>query len=251
VCSRRHLSQQQAVTLAKDVIPVPRNRLLAALPPAELGRLMPQLERIEIPAHHTLVAADSPIPAVHFPEEGAFHLLATLQAGDSAEAGVIGREGMVGLPLLLGVDSYPFEATTQAGGIVLRLDAAAFQEELERPSALRPLLMRYAMACFVQAAQTAACNVRHHLEHRLARWLLTADDRADGDPFSMTHEGLAMMLGVRRAGISVAAGRMQNAGLIRYGAGRMQVIDRSGLEAACCECYGVVDRAFQRLLTLH
>lgn len=235
------------MTLTNHAVPTPPNRLLAALPRAELRRLMPQLERRELPARHTLHAADEPIPAVHFPEDGAFYMLAILQGGDSAEAGVIGREGMVGLPLLLGADSTPFDATTQAGGTVLRLEGAAFQEEMDRPSALRPLLMRYAMACFIQVAQTAACNIRHHLDHRLARWLLAADDRADGDPFPMTHEFLAMILGVRRAGITVAAGGLQKVGLIQYGAGRMQVTDRLGLEAACCECYGVVERAFQRL----
>ncbi|MBN8872836.1 MAG: Crp/Fnr family transcriptional regulator [Rhodospirillales bacterium] len=209
---------------------------------------MPHLERLEIPAHQTLQPADEPASSVHFPETGIFFMLATLEDGESAEVGVIGREGMLGIPLLLGAERMPFDAITHAGGTVLRLGAGAFRDELSGPSVLRPLLMRYAMASLVQVAQTAACNSRHHLDRRLARWLLAADDRVDGDSFPMTHEFLAMMLGVRRAGITVAAQALQRAGLIQYGAGRMQILDRPGLEAACCECYAVVEREFQRLL---
>ena len=236
------------MALFDQFTPAPRNRLLAALPPEDLAWVRPRLERVELPVRHTLYAAHEPITAVHFPETGWVSMLATLENGDAAEVGLIGREGMVGLPLLLGTDHAPFEAMTQAGGTVLRLDAAAFREELEARSTLRTLLLRYAMAFTVQVAQTAACNGRHHIEDRLARWLLMAHDRAEGDAFPMTHEFLSMMLGVRRAGITVAAGSLQKAGLIRYERGRMAITDRAGLEAAACECYGIARRAHDRLL---
>jgi CRP-like cAMP-binding protein len=136
----------------------------------------------------------------------------------------------------------------QCPGTALRMDAAAFRGELGHTPALRTLLLRYALVHHGQVARTAACNGRHHTEQRLARWLLMAHDRAEGDAFPMTHEFLSMMLGVRRAGVTVAAGVLQRAGFIRYDRGRMKVTDRPGLEAASCECYGVVRRAYDRLL---
>jgi CRP-like cAMP-binding protein len=235
------------MALFDQFTPIPRNRLLAALPPEDLAWVRPRLERVELPVRHTLYAAHEPITAVYFPETGWVSMLATLENGDAAEVGLVGREGMVGLPLLLGTDRAPFEAMTQAGSTVLRLDAAAFREDLEARPGLRTLLLRYAMAFNVQVSQTAACNGRHHIEDRLARWLLMAHDRAEGNEFPMTHEFLSMMLGVRRAGISLAAGVLQKAGLIHYTAGRMEVTDRPGLEAASCECYNLVRHEFGRL----
>ena len=172
-------------------------------------------------------------------------MLAYLEDGDAAEVGLVGRERMVGLPLLLGGD---LEAMVQCPGCALRMDAAAFRDALERVPALRTLLLRYALVHHGQVARTAACNGRHHIDQRLARWLLMAHDRARTDEFPMTHEFLAMMLGVRRAGITVAAGQLQRAGFIRYERGCVEVTDRPGLESASCECYGVVRRAQERLL---
>jgi CRP-like cAMP-binding protein len=229
-------------------MPAPRNRLLGALPPEDLARLWPRLERVELPVHHILHPAGEPITAVHFPEAGFVSMLATLENGDAAEVGLVGPEGVVGLPLLLGADRAPFEAMMQAGGTLLRLEAAAFQEELEARPAFRAALLRYVLAFTVQVSQTAACNGRHHVEDRLARWLLMAHDRVEGDDFPMTHEFLSMMLGVRRAGVSVAAATLQRAGLIRYERGRMAITDRPGLEAMSCECYNLVEQEFGRLL---
>jgi len=158
------------------------------------------------------------------------------------------HEGMVGLPLLLGSDRSPTEAMIQAPGKFLRLGAAAFREELDRSAAFRTLLLRYALAFQAQVTQTAACNGHHALDQRLARWLLTAHDRANGDEFPMTQEFLAMMLCVHRPGVTVAARLFQQAGLIRYSSGHMMITDRAGLEAAACECHGAVAREFQRLL---
>jgi CRP-like cAMP-binding protein len=154
--------------------------------------------------------------------------------GDFAEVGLIGPEGMIGLAVLLEGDCDSFEIMVQVPGTALRTDAGAFREEVDRMPALRMVLHRYALAHFEQVARSAACNGRHNVDQRLARWLLMAHDRVEGDEFPMTHEFLAMMLGVRRAGITVAAGALQKAGLIRYERGRIAITDRPGLEAATC-----------------
>ncbi|TDH58140.1 Crp/Fnr family transcriptional regulator [Dankookia rubra] len=226
----------------------PRNRLLSALPPDDLARLRPRLDQVELAPRMILHAPDEPIDAVHFPETGWISMLTMLESGDSAEVGLVGREGMVGLPLLLGTDRSPFEAMVQAGGTALRLPAEAFRQALDQNAALRTLLLRYTLAFNVQVAQTAACNGRHQIEQRLARWMLMAHDRSDGDGFPMTHEFLSTMLGVRRAGVTVAAGALQRAGLIRYERGRMFVTDRDGLEAGSCDCFDLVRREYERLL---
>lgn len=203
---------------------------------------------MELPLRMTLHAAGEPIAAVYFPETGWVSMVAPLEDGDAAEVGLVGREGMVGLPVLLGADNYDIEALVQCSGTALRMDAAAFREELERAPAFRDLLLRYALVHHGQVARTAACNGRHHTEQRLARWLLMAHDRAEGDDFPMTHEFLGMMLGVRRAGVTVAAGVLQRAGFIRYERGRIEVTDLPGLHAAACKCYDVARRAYDRLL---
>src|SRR5919112_1949466 len=175
-------------------------------------------------------------------------MVAYMEDGDAAEVGLVGHDGFLGLPVLLGGDSDDLEAMVQAPGTALQMDAQAFREELDRLPAFRTLLLRYALVHHGQVARTAACNGRHHVDQRLARWLLMAHDRADGDAFPMTHEFLSMMLGVRRAGVTVAAIQLQKAGFIRYERGCIEVTDRPGLESAACECYGVVRRASDALL---
>jgi CRP-like cAMP-binding protein len=234
--------------LHSAINPSPRNRLLAALPAEDLARLWPRLEPVELTVRQVIQAPEEPITAVYFPESGWVSMLALLADGGAAEVGVIGREGMVGLPLLFGADMSSVEGLVQAPGPALRLSAVAFREELEHIPALRTLLLRYALAFQEQVAQTAACNGRHVLEQRLARWLLMAHDRAEGDEFPMTQDFLAMMLCVHRPGVTVAARMLQQAGYIRYGAGHITVADRSGLEEVACECYGTVRRQFERLL---
>ncbi|MBL6458334.1 Crp/Fnr family transcriptional regulator [Belnapia sp. T6] len=224
------------------------NRLLQTLPPEDLARIWPRLQRVGLPMRQVLHEVGKPIQSVYFPESGWASILAYLEDGDAAEVGLIGREGMVGLPVLLGGDQDDLEAMVQAPGTALRMDAAAFREELERLPAFRTLLLRYALVHHGQVARTAACNGRHQLDQRLARWLLMAHDRTEGDVFPMTHEFMAMMLGVRRAGVTVAAGQLSKAGFIHYKAGRIEVADRSGLESATCECYGVVRRESDILL---
>ena len=227
--------------------PATRNRLLTALPPHDLARLWPRLEAVELPFRQVLHAPGEPIEAIYFPETGWISMLAYLESGDAAEVGLVGYEGMVGLPVLLGADSSDLEAMVQCPGTALRMDAQAFREELERIPVLRSLLLRYALVHQEQVARTAACNGRHHIDQRLARWLLMARARAEGDEFPMTHEFLSMMLGVRRAGISTAAGTLQKAGHIEYQRGQMKITDRPGLESVACECYGMVRRASDRL----
>ncbi|HEY0419785.1 MAG TPA: Crp/Fnr family transcriptional regulator, partial [Acetobacteraceae bacterium] len=212
--------------------------------------LQPRLKAVELPFREVLHEPGKPIEAVYFPETGWISMLAYLESGDAAEVGLVGREGMIGLPVLLGADSNDLEAMVQCPGTALRIDAQAFREELERIPALRTLLLRYALVHHEQVARTAACNGRHQIDQRLARWLLMAHDRAEGDDFPMTHEFLSMMLGVRRAGVTVSAGTLQKAGFIRYEKGRIQVTDRPGLESAACECYGIVRRASDRLFGL-
>ena len=225
-----------------------RNGLLAALPPEDLARLRPGLEPVELPFDKTIYPAEGAVEAVLFVESGMVSLLAALGDGEQVEVGIAGWEGLVGLPLVFGDDRSLVEARVQQEGTALRMDAAALRDGMEGSPALRGLLNRYALAFHAQVTLTAACNARHAIEQRLARWLLVAHDRADGDAFAMTHEFMALMLGVRRPGVSLAAGVLQKAGLIHYARGRMEVTDRPGLEAASCECYHAARREFARLL---
>jgi CRP-like cAMP-binding protein len=225
-----------------------RNGLLAALPPGDLARLRPGLRPVELPFDQTIYPAGGAVEAVLFVESGMVSLIATLEDGEQVEVGIAGSEGLIGLPLVLGDDRSLVEARVQMEGTALRIGAAAFRAAMEESAALRGLLLRYALAFQAQVTLTAACNTHHAIEHRLARWLLIAHDRAGADEFPMTHEFMAMMLGVRRPGVSLAAGVLQKAGLISYARGRMEVTDRPGLEAASCECYHTARREFARLL---
>jgi CRP-like cAMP-binding protein len=228
--------------------PSSRNRLLSALPPEDLARLWPRLEPVELVQRAVLHPAETPVTAVYFPETGYASILAQLEDGDSAEVGLIGPEGVVGMAALLTGDTDTLESMVQGAGGALRLGTAALREEMERMPAFRTLLHRFVLVHHGQVARTAACNGRHLTDQRLARWLLMAHDRSEGDTFPMTHEFLAMMLGLRRAGVTVAAGQLQKAGFIRYERGSITITDRPGLESAACECYGVVRRAQDRLL---
>lgn len=225
-----------------------RNVLLSALPAADFARLRHGLQPVQLPLNETLCPAGGAMDAALFVESGMASLLATLDHGEQIEVGVVGREGLIGLPFVFGDDRSLVEARVQLEGTALRIGAAAFGAAMEESPALRGLLLRYALAFHAQVTLTAACNTRHAIEQRLARWLLIAHDRADADEFSMTHEFVSLMLGVRRPGVSLAAGMLQKAGLIRYSRGRVLVADRPGLEAASCECYDNARRELARLL---
>jgi CRP-like cAMP-binding protein len=227
-----------------------RNGLLAALPPDDFARLAPTLWPVRLDMKQVLHEPERPIEAVYFPEAGMVSLVARLEDGAGQEVGLVGREGVVGLAVALGAESVGTEALVQADGAALRVNADELRAAFEQSAALRTLLLRYAQVFLAQVTQTAACNGRHTVDERLARWLLMAHDRADGDEFVMTQEFMAMMLGVRRAGVSVAIGILQKAGVIGHAYGRVTILDRAGLEAASCECYGAVQRQFGRLLGL-
>ena len=228
-----------------------RNNVLNALPAEALEQILPFLHRVALEHRATLHAAYSPLTHVLFPEEGYVSLLVHMEAGDVSEVGMVGREGIVGLPLAFETDRSPVEAMVQSPGTGLQMEAAVFRRLISEIPAFDWILKRYAMAFQVQLSLTAACNGRHLIEQRLARWLLMAHDRIDGDEFPMTHEFLSMMLGVRRASISVAAKALQQAALIRYEMGHIRIADRAGLEAAACECHRTVSREYDRLLGKH
>jgi len=225
-----------------------QNGLLAALPPDVRADILPRLRHVTLTVPETLIVPDKPIEAVYFVESGWVSLVASLDDGTQAEVGLTGREGMVVLPLIVGVDTGFEEAFVQANGTALQMEAGAFRRTLEATPALKTRLLRYSEAMRAQATQNAACNGRHGLEQRLARWLLMAHDRANGDDLPMTQDFLALMLCVHRPSITVVAGILQRAGMIRYGRGHITVLDRDAMEATSCDCYRLVKRRFNCLL---
>lgn len=224
------------------------NRILSALPKDEYERIAPHLEYVEYPLGRVLYEPGNAIHHVHFPYRGTISVTLPTEDGSEAEVGVIGREGMFGLPVVLGTDSAPLRALVQVPGGGVRLRADLLREELARGGRLTPLLLKYAQALFVQTAVTAACNRLHNLDGRLARWLLTTRDRAQSDGLRLTHEFLSVMLGVRRAGVTAAVGQLQSDGLIEHTRGFVRIADARGLEGASCECYRLVRREYDRLL---
>jgi CRP-like cAMP-binding protein len=225
-----------------------RNRLLTSLPPADFKRLAASLTPVTLTLKQTLLEAEEPIGAAYFIETGMISYLNYLEGGEAQEIGLIGSEGMIGLPLILGVDQAPFGAMVQMEGTALRLSPTALRQAFNESETLRTRLLRYMQALHIQVSQTAACNNHHSLEERLTRWLLMAHDRAGNDQFPMTHEFMSMMLGVRRAGVTVTAGALKHAGLIHYTNGDITILDRPSLEAMACECYGNVQRQYGQLL---
>ncbi len=226
----------------------PANRLLSLLLPRDYGRLRPHLQRIPLEYRQSLYRARKPIGFVYFIETGVGSLVNTIANGDAAEVGTIGNEGMVGLPIVFGDDRAPLSVYVQVPGEGLRMKAALFQKELARSASMQAVMLLYAHAFFNQVAQSAACNHFHTIEQRSCRWLLMTHDRMHSDEFLLTQEFLAMMLGVQRTGVTAAAGALQRAGLIRYMRGNVTMLDRRGLMARSCECYGVSKREFDRLL---
>jgi CRP-like cAMP-binding protein len=222
------------------------NRLLAAVPVDEYVRIVEESEPVELALRQVLWKADAQIRSLYFPRTCVCSLLTPLSSEQPVESATTGKEGMVGVPVLLGVDSTTASCVVQIAGEALRVDAARMREWMEGDGALRPLLLRYAQALHDQTSQSVACNRRHEMENRCARWLLMTHDRVGADTFTLTHEFLASMLGVRRASVTVAAGMLQKAELIRYSRGKITVLDRAGLEQASCECYGVVRERYER-----
>ena len=225
------------------------NRILAALSADETERLLPHMEKVELRLGEVICQPYEPIKYVYFPHRGTISVVVVLEDGSEVEAGVVGNEGMFGMPVVLGTDIAPLLAIVQLPGGATRMRADVLKGEFGKCGRLQNLLLRYGQAFFIMVAQNAACNRRHGVDGRLARWLLMGQDRVKSDELELTHEFLSVMLGTRRAGVSVAAGKLQDQGLISYKRGRIRIKDRLGLEAISCECYRVVKKEFDRLLT--
>jgi CRP-like cAMP-binding protein len=224
------------------------NQLLAALAGSEWARWLPQLEAVDMPLGKVLYESGASMTHVYFPTTSIVSLLYVMEDGDSAEIAVVGNEGIVGISLFMGGESTPSRAVVQSAGQGFRLRAGLMLQEFNRAGPVLHLLLRYTQALITQMAQTAVCNRHHSLDQQLCRWLLLSLDRLKSDELVMTQELIANMLGVRREGVTEAAGHLQNAGLISYRRGHITVLDRPGLEQRACECYAVVKKEYDRLL---
>jgi CRP-like cAMP-binding protein len=221
------------------VAPIP-NSLLAALPRRSYLRLLPGLAPVDLVFGDVLYEPGQPIRDVYFPTQSLVSLLTVVEGHLALEVGLVGREGMVGIPLALGIEVSPVRALVQGAGPALKMNAARFRTELRRSPPLQRELDCYIHALMAQISQTAACNRFHVVEARLARWLLMTRDRVRSGEFRMTHEFLSHMLGVRRVGVTEAASALQRQKLIEYSRGNIRILDDHGLEAACCSCYEIV-----------
>ena len=224
------------------------NRLLASLPRATYDKLLPLLEPAPLPLGMALYESGGAQGYVYFPTTAIVSLLYVLENGASAEIAITGNEGLVGISLFMGGETTPSRAVVQSAGTGYRLRASVMKKEFESDGDLQHLLLRYTQALITQMAQTAVCNRHHSVDQQLCRWLLLSLDRLPDSELVMTQELIANMLGVRREGVTEAAGRLQAAGLIAYRRGHISVHDRAGLEARVCECYAVVRRESDRLL---
>jgi CRP-like cAMP-binding protein len=224
------------------------NRLLAAMPDADYQALVPVLERVPMPLGQAVYESGGPQGFVYFPTSSIVSLLYVLADGATAEIAVTGNEGLVGIALFMGGETTPSRAVVQSAGHGYRLRASVLKKEFERGGALQHLLLRYTQALITQMTQTAVCNRHHSVDQQLCRWLLLSLDRLPDNKLVMTQELIANMLGVRREGVTEAAGKLQAEGLIEYSRGKITVVDREKLEARVCECYGVVKKEYDRLL---
>ncbi|WNV03936.1 Crp/Fnr family transcriptional regulator [Candidatus Methylospira mobilis] len=228
---------------------IPRqNRVLAALPVVEYERLHPHLELVPMPLGDVLYECGDSLRHAYFPTNGIVSQLYVMENGASAEIAVIGNDGVIGVTLVMGGGTMPNRAVVQSAGYAYRLREHILQQEFNRSGVLRRLLLNYTQSLFTQTAQTAACNRHHSVDQQLCRWLLLSLDLLPGNELLMTQELIANMLGVRREGVTEAAGKLQRARLIHYSRGHITVLNRPGLEARVCECYQVVKSEFDRLL---
>jgi CRP-like cAMP-binding protein len=224
------------------------NLLLRALPEAEWLRWLSALEKVEMPLGQVLYESGSTLTHAFFPTTSIVSLLSVMENGESAEIAVVGYEGLVGVSLFMGGESTPSRAVVQSAGHGFRLKAQLLKDEFNRAGPVQHLLLRYTQALITQMTQTAACNRHHTLHQQLCRWLLLSLDCLQGNELIMTQELIANMLGVRREGVTEAAVKLQQTGLINYRRGHITVLDRDGLEKCTCECYAVVKREYDRLL---
>lgn len=224
------------------------NRLLAALPAKDYQRLLPELEPVTLTFGDILFEPGETIRHVYFPDHSIISLLSTVGEREHLEVGIVGNDGMAGLPIFMGVSTSRSRGLVQGEGSAMRMKAAALRKELSNGSGLQKPLHRYTHSLLTQISQSAACNRFHLVNQRLARWLLMMHDRIEGDEFRLTQEFLSLMLGVRREGVTLAAGILQKQQLIRYSRGRIKILDRAALEAASCKCYAVVKDEYDNFL---
>jgi CRP-like cAMP-binding protein len=224
------------------------NHLLGALPPEEWRAIAPHLELVQLRTEQLLCDSGQRIHHVYFPTTAIVSLLHTMEDGGSVEVAAVGREGMTGVPVLTGGDTMPTRVQVQCAGFAYRMSAGALREMFGKSDFLRRVMLLYMQALLTQVAQTAACNRHHSLSKQLARWLLIQTDRSPSDQLKVTQQMIADMLGVRREGVTEAAGKLHDAGLIYHSRGCIRVLDRAALEASACECYGIVKREFDRIL---
>lgn len=225
-----------------------QNLLLAALSPDVQQRVFPQLELVTLPLGKVLYESGDTLRHVYFPTDAIVSLLYVLESGASAEISVVGHEGLVGVAVFMGGESTTNRAVTQSAGSAFRMKGQALRDEFDRHGEMLVLVLRYSQALITQMAQTAVCNRHHSIDQQLCRWLLLSLDRLADNRLTMTQELIANMLGVRREGVTEAAGKLQDLGIIEYNRGHITVLDRPKLERLCCECYAVVKREFDRLL---
>lgn len=225
------------------------NGLLSALPADEYQRIRPNLQRVSLSLGQVIYESGGQLDYIYFPTAAVVSLLYTTRDGSTAEMGMIGNDGVVGIALFLGGNTTPNRGVVQIAGGAFRMKAKLLQEEFARAGAFQRLMLRYTQALITQISQTAVCNRLHSVEKRLCRWLLLSHDRADSDDLLMTQEFISNRLGGRRESVTLAAGRLQDAGLIHYARGHISIVDRNGLEAAVCECYQIVKEETERLFT--
>lgn len=233
-------------------MPAPRdpqqNHLLAALSPTEQERVYPHLQLVPLPLGKVLYESGDVMQHVYFPTDSIVSLLYVLADGASAEISVVGNDGLIGIALFMGGETTPSRAVVQSAGFAYQLRGELLKEEFHRSGGMQLLLLRYTQALITQMAQTAVCNRHHSVDQQLCRWLLLSLDRLTSNKLTMTQELIANMLGVRREGVTDAAGKLQKLGVIQYARGRITVLDRPKLEQLCCECYAVVKKETDRLL---
>ncbi|SHH48161.1 cAMP-binding domain of CRP or a regulatory subunit of cAMP-dependent protein kinases [Pollutimonas bauzanensis] len=246
-CGNKTGANDPEIALPTSLAPE-ANHLLASLPAVDKARLFPHLELVQLPLGHVLYESGSQMRHVHFPTDAIISLLYVMEDGASAEIAVVGNDGIVGVSLFMGGETTPSRAVVQSAGHVYQLPGQVLKDEFLRAGPMQHLLLRYTQALLTQMAQTAVCNRHHSLDQQLCRWLLLSLDRRHSSELIITQELIASMLGVRREGVTEAAGNLQKADLIKYRRGHITVLDRAGLEARTCECYAVVRKEYDRLL---
>lgn len=231
-----------------DRVDLPINQILAALSLAEYHRLASHLKPVDLISGQILLEPNEPIEKIYFPQQAMISLVSIMMDGSTTEIGLIGNEGMIGLTAILGGNSTTSRTIVQISGSALEVSAEVVRQEFQRGKELFKLLLLYTQAMLTQVSQSAACNRQHNIEERLARWLLSVHDCILKDELPLTQEFIANMLGIRRSGVTVAAGTLQQAGIIRYSRGKITILDRQALEETACECHNLVQNEFIRLL---